>query len=175
MLECVACVRVSFVGIVLYFLCVSFEAKSLYGMSSAAHASCESNEQWRMGSINVHGPTCLQIMWAWQIVTPSFILDNMSKIPAVTDYANPSLILDSLRAVGRFLRDSLEEAAAQECSSLPDDAYKSAAESLHLLARYLQYDAPEAQKNQLGDSIATDPDVIDCLYEGILIPFIQGD
>ncbi len=103
--------------------------------------------------------------------------------PPIPDFSNPSLILNTLREVGKFFQGSLQgppqppgqpEVAALSTLALPDEAYRSAKEVLHRLAGYLQRKATETQKEHLGGIIAADPDLIDFLYEGILVPFCQG-
>lgn len=103
----------------------------------------------------------------------------MSSFPAIVDFSDTSLVLHTLREVGKFFHGSLQEPRqAQEAPplrpSLPDEAYRSAVEVLHPLGRYLQHKASDAQREQLGDAIAADPHLTDHLYEGILIPFSQG-
>ena len=125
----------------------------------------------------------------------------MPSFTRIKDCSDRHLVLNALIEVGRYYLTSVRQAQSQSrhetggmrqtacaaqsepqsvvsiASPLHDSEYESAVNVLHPLAFYAQRKASEEWKVRLGDDLAdsTDPDIIECLYEGLLAPYLQGE
>lgn len=108
----------------------------------------------------------------------------MSGFAAIQDMSSSSSIFHTLREVGQYFHHHTaslcqtgyeSEALDSSLTSLPDEACKNAATALHPLAYHLQNRAQEEQKEELGEMLAADSNVVEHLCKGILYPFINGN
>ena len=125
----------------------------------------------------------------------------MSKFPVIADLSDSSCIIAALREIGKRFYDA-KIASSEKISSetwkpgeehsgrlerpeltskpqsvvaLSDKEFQNAYEVLRPLSTYLQCEAKPDKKLELSNELATLPDVIDYLCEGILYPFVEGD
>lgn len=122
----------------------------------------------------------------------------MPNFARIKDCSDRHLVLNTLVEVGRYYLTRVRQAHSQSlqetegeqpvtpselqpvvsiASPLHESEYESAVNVLHPLAFYAQRKASEEWKVQLGDDLANsrDPDIIECLYEGLLAPYLQGE
>lgn len=111
---------------------------------------------------------------------------SRTKFTVIKDFSDPSLVLHTLKEIGTYFREKLQDDSSDKSNgketertdsavSQYDEAYKSATELLHPLAYHLQRKASDVEKIRFGDLLATDPDAVGDLCEGIINPFVKGN
>ena len=97
----------------------------------------------------------------------------METLSDIRDMSNTSSIFDSFKQIGRYFW-VICNSPSISIFSVPDAAWERAVAVLHPVAFYVQMKAPDSVKEQLGEMLAADSEVIDRICEGILFPFIKG-